>query len=184
MKFREPVSATTGAFVSGVHAYRRGELVSPSYTTKVDQVAWAKGWNYGAEQVDDPCRMPIEEIMPKKPRKRTPRTQLEASVIREAMQIARKNGWKLHRRNTGAVFTPGGGMVRYGEKGAADTYLIIHGHHIEAEAKRRDGRGRLSVAQRAFAERCKDQGIPYFVYTSGKEFEKQIKQILLDIHWK
>jgi hypothetical protein len=181
--FKQKVPTTIGAMVSGSLYYRKHPTAIPevpAYRKAEDKRAWAMGWNREAEKAGDPARLEIPVVKAPSKRKKTPKDQLEASVIREAATVAKRRGWELHRRNTGAVFTPNGGMIRYGEKGAADTYLIIDGRHIEAEAKRRDGRGRLSEAQKAFRSRCEEQGIPYIVYTSGDGFEKKIDKILLD----
>lgn len=180
-RFVQRAPTSIGAFVAGSLAYRRGGIPDvPQYRKASDRKAWVLGWNAEAERAGDDARLEVPRVKPPSKRKKTPKSQLEASVIKEAKAVARRRGWKLFRRNTGAMFTPTGGMIRYGQKGAADTYLVINGLHIEAEAKRRDGKGRLSVAQKEFRDKCKTEGIPYFVYTSGSEFEKKINEILID----
>lgn len=185
--YREKAPTTIGSLVAGSLAYRRhptGIPEFPQYTKVADQAAWAMGWNREAEKAGDPARLDVPTVKQPSKRRRSSASDLEASVIKEAVLIARQRGWNLKRRNTGAVFTPDGRMIRYGGKGAADVFLVVQVNgmplHIEAEAKRRDGKGRLSAAQLAFAGWCHDEGIPYFTFTSGKEFESKVEKILLD----
>ena len=171
----------------GVRAYARGEDKVPARLSKKDRKAWAEGWNATARDRDDFRRQVVRPVKKKRtPRKmKTPSHDTEAAVLREAMQIAKARGWYVERRNTGAVKTAEGGFFRYGSPGAADLIVIVpvRGYlpiHIEAEAKRRDGKGRQSESQVAFQESMVDYAVPYFVFTSGEEFEEKIKQISVD----
>lgn len=176
-KFEARAPTTIGAFVAGVLACRRGaETAEPPYSGKKDRRAWIQGWNSVSK-----TQLAVPDMVENKPRQHTDPDQLESGVIHEAAAVAKRRGWYIERRNTGVVQTDGG-MFRYGSRGAADTFVVVNGLHIEAEAKRRDGKGRLSLVQQEFQARCAQYRIPYFVYTSGSEFEEQVDKILLDKH--
>ena len=175
-----------GAVCRGRFAYRRGDTEVPTRLSQKDSRAWAMGWNQGAEDWKDPRRQLVPEIRKRTPRTmKTPPNDTEAAVLREAMQIAKARGWYVERRNTGAVHTDTS-FFRYGSPGAADLVVVVKFHdmiplHIEAEAKRRDGKGRLSESQLIFRAEMKKFGIPYIVFTSGEQFFRKISQICLDL---
>ena len=115
---------------------------------------------------------------------KTPPNDTEAAVLREAIQIAKAHGWYVERRNTGAIQTDTS-FFRYGSPGAADLIVVatINGFlpiHIEAEAKRRDRTGRQSDGQKAFELHMKECRIPYFIFASGEEFLRKMREIILD----
>lgn len=130
--------------------------------------------------------------IPKKRRRRkTPKKDSEAAVLRECLLYLRKcpEVVYLERRNTGAITFADGGFMRFGSLGAADIFCLIrcrshgsllnvvdHLYHIEIEVKRRDGKGRLSPAQQSFKQFCEKSGILYFVVTSRENMIKQLKE--------
>lgn len=184
-QFKKRADTAIGAFCMGQFAYRRGDTVVPTRLNRKDARAWAMGWNDEAKTKGDPRRQFVPEIQKRTPRKmKTPPHDTEAAVLREAMQIARARGWYVERRNTGAIRTEDS-FFRYGSPGAADLIVVVRLKgflpiHIEAEAKRRDGRGRQSEGQKAFEESMKEYGIPYFIFTNGEEFLREILKICLD----
>jgi hypothetical protein len=113
-------------------------------------------------------------------RHHSPKSELESSVVKQSISVARLNGWYVERRNTGAARN-GKSFVRYGTTGGADLIIVVTVNglplHIEAEAKRPTG-GSQSSGQMRFEETCKSFGIPYFIFTSGIEFEDKMKDIL------
>jgi hypothetical protein len=127
---------------------------------------------------------------PKKRRRRkTPKKDSEATVLRECLIYLKKcpDTVFTERRNTGAVAFEDGGFIRFGTPGAADIWCLIQGYaqdvmnvpiliHIEIECKRRDGKGKLNPAQRAFKQFCEKSGIPYFVVTSRENLIEQLKE--------
>lgn len=129
---------------------------------------------------------------PKKRRRRkTPKKDSEAAVLRECLLYLRKCSEVvyLERRNTGTIEFEDGSFIQYGSPGAADIFCLIrcrshgsllnvvdHLYHIEIEVKRRDGKGRLSPAQQSFKQFCKKSGIPYFVVTSKENLIEQLKK--------
>ncbi|MBU2051426.1 MAG: hypothetical protein KKH61_20955 [Gammaproteobacteria bacterium] len=140
-----------------------------------------------------------------KPRKRTPKKSLEASVIRDCLALLHDYPDVIYveRRNTGAVKFTDGGFIRFGSPGGADIWcllatplyeLIISADdnvepvskqsgsylikHIEIEAKRADGKGRQSPAQKRFQAMCDDWGIPYLLVTSAEELQKALDKLL------
>lgn len=72
---------------------------------------------------------------PKKPRRRTPKKDLEGAVVRECLAFlhADPNVAYIERRNTGAVAFQGGGFLRFGSKGAADIWCLIRVPQFEFE---------------------------------------------------
>jgi hypothetical protein len=61
----------------------------------------------------------------------------EAEIQCNGMQWLRLQGCKVHRRNTGAMRNGRGRLVRFSERGAADTWFIDpRGVHGEVEWKR------------------------------------------------
>ena len=179
-----------GAFVMGVRAFTPGSYSSvPNKFSRKDTRAWILGWNEAARKHGSGTRLKVPELRMKVPRKmKTPSNDTEAAVLREAIMIAKARGWYVERRNTGAIKTDTS-FFRYGSPGAADLIVVVRLYassggyfpvHIEAEAKRRDGRGRQSESQIAFQEEMKNYGIPYFVFTSGEEFALKIDEIYLD----
>lgn len=148
-----------------------------------------------------------KDIPMNKPRKRkTPKANLEGPVVRECLKFLRAHPAVIHaeRRNTGALRIEGGGFVRFGFKGAADIFCLIRcwcrkfspGYgwdcegdidgscegnchtHLEIECKRADGKGRLSVDQKAFKKMCDEHHVPYIVATSVADVEKELARIL------
>jgi len=130
---------------------------------------------------------------PPKPRKRTPKADLEGAVVKECLVFLRQhpNVVYVERRNTGAVQFEDGGYLSFGSKGAADIWCIAHLPdsmlrgvsslgHVEVECKRRDGKGRLSKDQKAFQAFCKDTGILYFVVTSAVELSEKLAELVVD----
>jgi hypothetical protein len=120
------------------------------------------------------------KLPPRTTRKRRPATELETCVVKQAVESARRHGWYIERRNTGAV-AGDKSFLRYGTPGGADLIVVVsvggRPIHIEAEAKRPCG-GRQSVKQKEFEERCKSHGIPYFIFTSAVEFEENVTNII------
>lgn len=130
-----------------------------------------------------------DPLAPKKRRRRTPKKDSEAAVLRECLLYLKKCPVTVYteRRNTGAVAFTDGGFVRFGTPGGADIWCLIHGYaqdvmnvpiliHTEIECKRRDGKGKLSPAQQSFKQFCEKSGIPYFVVISAEDLEKQLKE--------
>ena len=113
-------------------------------------------------------------------RRKTPKKDLETPVVKECMRWLNQQGYYAERRNTGAV-KYGKAFVRYGTLGGADIFAVINGKHCEVEAKRRDGKGRLSDNQKEFRRLMHDFGIPYLVVTSASDLEKQVG--VLRLHW-
>jgi len=116
-------------------------------------------------------------------RKRSPRVDLEGSLVRECLAYLRDNLDVVYveRRNTGALRVQGGGFIRFGAKGAADIWCLVasernwpHLRHVEIECKRADGKGRLSPDQKRFQAFCRNEAIPYFVVTSAEELALRI----------
>ncbi len=113
----------------------------------------------------------------------------------------------VERRNTGAVAFEGGGFMRFGAPGAADLWCLVRCQmmakqvdqeppcwqcpphcareccsssclvHVEIECKRRDGKGRLSPAQKAFQDRCENIGVAYLVVTSAEDLARKFQRI-------
>ncbi len=122
-----------------------------------------------------PKKCPVGE-----PKKRTPKKNLEGVVVKECLALLNDLHAVLYveRRNTGSVDFEGGGHISFGCKGAADIWCVVNvpcticntsvGVHVEIECKRADGKGRLSVAQKKFKDRCATLGIPYLVVTSAQ----------------
>lgn len=113
-------------------------------------------------------------------RKKTPKKNLEAGVIKECMIWLNRRGYYCERRNTGAIKTRDT-FLRFGRLGAADIFAAVGGCHVEIECKRRDGKGRLSPSQKAFRREMGDYRIPYLVVTSAEDLEIQIGALRL--HW-
>lgn len=68
----------------------------------------------------------------------------EAEVQRNGMLWLAVQGCVVHRRNTGAMLNPSGRLVRFSERGAADTWVVDpRGIHGEVEWKRRGERPTL-----------------------------------------
>lgn len=107
----------------------------------------------------------------RRPRRKTPKNDLEGSVVKECRLWLKNHGYYHERRNTGAIAVEGR-FVQFGETGAADIFAVIHGQHVEIECKRRDGKGRLSDDQKDFRQLMSDYCIPYFVVTSAEELER------------
>lgn len=143
------------------------------------------------------------DAAPTKRRRRTPKKDSEAAVLRECLLYLKKcpDTVFTERRNTGAVAFADGGYMRFGTPGGADIWCLILSPifpfksdgsigadlpfnncpykfliHIEIETKRRDGKGKLSSAQQAFKQFCEKSGIPYFVVTSAADLAEQLKK--------
>jgi len=108
----------------------------------------------------------------RKPRKKTPKKDLEGAVLRECLVWLRVQGFYAERRNTGAIKIDNS-FFRFGSPGAADIFAVINGRHIEIECKRRSG-GVLSASQKEFRELMKNSGIPYFVVHSVEELQEKL----------
>lgn len=116
--------------------------------------------------------------LPKQRRRKTPKKDLEAGVVKECMAWLCQKGYYAERRNTGAIKTANT-FLRFGRPGAADIFAVINGQHVEIECKRRDGKGRLSDGQKAFATLMNDYHIPYFVVTSAGDLARHIGVLCL-----
>lgn len=117
-------------------------------------------------------------------KQRTPKNDLEAAVLKECKAYLQTNSCVLYveRRNTGAVAFDDGSRVSFGSLGAADLWILARSplnpanpRHIEIECKRRDGKGKLSESQEAFAEDMKAIGIIYLVVQSAEELRKKLE---------
>ncbi len=142
-----------------------------------------------------------------KPKKKTPKKNLEAHVVRECLKFLKQSPDVIYveRRNTGAVQFEDGGYVQFGQKGAADIWCLVKiglsemivpanedadiifqpsdsyiVKHVEIECKRSDGKGYQSVAQKKFQEFCDSRHIPYILTTSADELKLKIAAIVLD----
>lgn len=124
-------------------------------------------------------------------KKRTPKKDLEGTVLRECREAltALKEVVYIERRNSGSVKFTTGGFIRFGSPGAADLWCLIRHErycslcgtaseltHVEVECKRRDGKGRLSEDQKLFKHFCEESGIPYFVVTSADDMLEQLRK--------
>lgn len=140
---------------------------------------------------------------PKKRRRKSPKSSLEAGVIRGCVKYLHDCPAVVYveRRNTGAVRFADGGFVRFGSKGAADIWCLIRTQvyhtrpdeetgdvwmspeadvdltHIEIECKRADGKGKQSEAQVQFQQFCNKNNIPYLLVTSATELAEKLSQI-------
>ena len=139
-----------------------------------------------------------------KPRKRSPKKDGEAVVVRECLLFLKQHPQVIYveRRNTGAVQFADGGFIRFGSKGAADIWCLVNTKrhylkcvrgewvmsrepvgsitHVEIECKRADGKGRQSEAQKKFQEFCDSQGIPYILVISATKLAEKLSAIVLD----
>ncbi len=132
-----------------------------------------------------------------KPRKRSPKKDGEAVVVRECLLFLKQHPQVIYieRRNSGAVVLEGGGFIRFGSKGAADIWCLVDRvwvcpddpwfehrtvEHVEIECKRADGKGRQSEAQKKFQHFCESRDIPYILTTSASYLAEQISAIVLD----
>lgn len=135
---------------------------------------------------------------PKKPRRKTPKKDLEAIVVRDCLAYLHGHPDVIYveRRNTGMILFQSGGCVRFGHKGAADIWCLLRrlppwrfncpdatawvkagqNLHIEIECKRADGKGKQTQAQAAFQEFCVNNAIPYLLVTSAKELAEKLLQ--------
>ncbi len=137
-----------------------------------------------------------------KPRKRSPKKDGEAVVVRECLLFLKQHPQVIYveRRNTGAVQFADGGFIRFGSKGAADIWCLVEAPiqnwinnfdrhmiedenvlvHVEIECKRADGKGRQSEAQKKFQQFCDYRGIPYILVISASELAEKLSAIVLD----
>lgn len=125
---------------------------------------------------------------PKKPRRKTPKKNLEARVVRECLAYlhTRPDVVYVERRNTGMVLFRDGGCIRFGHKGAADIWCLVKTlveidigvtetiQHIEIECKRADGKGKQTESQQDFEEFCEGHDIPYLLVTSARELAQKL----------
>jgi len=116
--------------------------------------------------------------IPKRKRHKTPKKNLEAAVLKECLVWLKQQGYYAERRNTGAIDV-GRTVLQFGSPGAADIFAVVHGRHVEIECKRRDGQGRTSAAQKAFAWQMREHRIPYVIVTSAMELEAWVGKLLL-----
>lgn len=129
-------------------------------------------WEPGSSQLEEDR---------KAKRHRTPVHDLEGAVLKECVIFLRAVDQVVYieRRNTGTIAFVDGGRVSFGHTGAADLWCIVQidrdtHAHVEIECKRRDGKGRLSPAQKEFQAFCASHDIPYFVVTSAEDLAKQL----------
>jgi len=88
-------------------------------------------------------------------RPRTPKLPkpLESEVQKACIQIMQAAGWRVFRRNTGAMSGTHNGkrrFIRFAEKGQSDVYGFIpkfDGRHVEVEIKRKGERPTLDQVQ-------------------------------------
>jgi hypothetical protein len=141
---------------------------------------------------------------PPSPKRKQNRHNLEATVLKECLAWLRANPRVVYteRRNTGVVTFTDGGRVAFGRKGASDIWCLIQTplyellvpddpdqeittqesgefsvKHVEVEIKRRDGTGKLSLAQEKFQHFCREIGVPYLVATSAEDLAEQLKKM-------
>ena len=87
----------------------------------------------------------------------------------------------MFERRTVGLFREEGRAIGVGVRGRGDYWAVLRdGRHIEIEAKRRDGKGRLSPNQDAFKEQCAVRGIPYAVVTSGADLRRFLASLTSD----
>lgn len=151
------------------------------------RVRW-RFWRLEVTLYDECKAATIEKL--KKPRRKTPKKNLEARVVRECLKLLAEHPDVVYaeRRNTGMVLFQGGGCVKFGHKGAADIWCLYRvpmvidigittiNRHVEIECKRADGKGKQTPAQLEFQEFCEEHGIPYLLVTSAKELAKKLPQ--------
>lgn len=119
-------------------------------------------------------------------KQRVPRSDLEGAVLKEckALLAALPQVLYFERRNTGAVAFEDGSRIAFGSKGAADLWCLmkhpkgcIDPIHVEIECKRRDGKGRLSPDQEAFARLMGGIGVFHITVTSAADLENKLREI-------
>jgi len=109
-----------------------------------------------------------------KRRKRTPKKDLEAAVLKEGLCWLHAHGILAWRNNTGALSLAGGGFIRFGKVGSADiTGILPNGQRLECEAKRRNG-GKQSEGQRQFQEQIEQYGGIYILFHSTDELANNL----------
>lgn len=88
----------------------------------------------------------------------------ESDVVRAVLDYAHRLGGYGYRQNSGAIVSEYKGkkrFIRYGEPGASDTVLIIHGVVIFCECK--DETGKQSDEQKAWQAEIEAAGGVYVV---------------------
>lgn len=92
------------------------------------------------------------------------RTVPESDVLRSVLDYAARLGGYGYRQNSGVIVATYKGkerMIRYGERGASDTVLVIRGVTIFCECK--DELGKQSDDQKAWQEQIERAGGVYVV---------------------
>lgn len=113
----------------------------------------------------------------KKPRKKTPKSELESAVQREGMALLHKMGIPCWRQNSGKVHI-GTYYIQLAPPGAADlTGILPDGRRLECEAKRRYG-GTQSNDQKAFQRMIESRSGVYILFHSAPELRDKLKKYL------
>ena len=113
----------------------------------------------------------------KKPRKKTPKNDLEAAVKREGLALLHKMGMPCWRQNAGEVHI-GSYYIQLAPSGAADlTGILPDGRRLECEAKRRYG-GIQSDDQKEFQQMIESRGGVYILFHSSTELSDKLKKYL------
>jgi len=113
----------------------------------------------------------------KKPRKQTPKNDLESAVQREGMALLRKMNIPCWRQNSGKVHI-GAYYIQLAPPGAADvTGILPDGRRLECEAKRRY-EGTQSNDQKAFQRMVEARGGVYILFHSAVELRDKLKKHL------
>lgn len=92
------------------------------------------------------------------------RTVPESDVVRAVLDYAARHGGYGYRQNSGAVVSEYKGktrMIRYGERGASDTVLVIGGGVFFVECK--DELGKQSDEQKAWQDQIEQAGGRYLL---------------------
>lgn len=101
--------------------------------------------------------------------------QKESEVLRDCISWLYVNGIFCWRNNTGSC-KQGNRYIRFGLKGSADIIgLLPDGRFLAVECKREEG-GRLSDAQKKFAEKIRQNKGIYIVANSLDNLIEKIKQ--------
>lgn len=116
-----------------------------------------------------------------KPRKPKAPRPLEAEVQKACMAILEARGWRVFRRNTGAMPGTYNGkrrFIRFAEKGQSDLYGFIPkrgGQHFECEIKRPGERPTLEQVE--WLLKCHWAGTVAFWVSSAEECERVARRI-------
>lgn len=109
--------------------------------------------------------------------KKKPAKPLEAEVQKACIEIMKKHGWFVHRRNVGS-FAMGDRYFKAGEPGQSDTYGSIKrlgGRRFEVEIKRPGNRPTLD--QVAWLLKCHYEGCVAFWVESAEQCEGIVEAI-------